>query len=979
MLSTPASLLDPHNRDPVPDTKDKSSPFDISVAYGSGAPPVCISDVLESRRSAFSLDGKPGLVDSVQITINSDDSRLFAESPRQVGPHKRRIIDDSIQQLLEWDVIEPSHSRVGYPVVLVQQHDKWRFCVDYRNLNLATVSQAYPMTRTDSIFDALHGRKVFSILDAARGYHQLPIAPEDRWKTAFITHKGLYQYKRMPFGLKNAPIQFQSFMDSVLGSLRWTAALVYIDDILVFSDSISSHADHLATLLDAAISVGLKFNPAKCHFAYPSLKVLGHRVGTEGLDVLEDRAAAIRELATPKTLKELWHVLGIFGYYRQFIPKYAMVAAPLTRLTKGTRFRKLPDGTWQPRDAAGSSALPWGAEQDDAFLALKDALSSPPTLAFPNFSLPFIVYVDASHDGMAACLHQPFHADAELPLITSPGYTDGGSIPAISAALVGHPEIPSGLTIGSAHPSFSFDFSVDELNVLRSDLRKDKIFSHTYNRLSSSPATESGSQPCSPGVSDRFELINGILYWRLRDGRLVLCLPDTLVPRILHAAHDSAGHWGFEKTWSIIKDRFYRPGLSSDVLQYVRRCPDCQRIKSSRQPPLGSMSPHEMAATAFQTVSMDIILGLPPLHRDTKILDACMVIVDQFSKAVILRPMSSSADAPTCGSIFFDALVCRGFLPSKLITDRDPRFVSAFWAALMKKLKIECKLISAYHQQADPAERYIQTIQVLLRFYTVEDDWVDCLPFIELVINNSPNASTGHSPNQLMFIDPPNPIPIIVRPPNSDIPEVADRMALARDRVDGARDNLERASAVQKKYYDMRHRQRPLHAGDKVFVLLDHHPIRSLIQGMHKLRDNKWEPFTILEMVGSQAARLDLPISSRVHPVISTLHLQPFIEDTFGRVCRPPPAAIIAGDNAWEVEYIFGERTKGKGPRAVTEFKVKWVGYPDTEFTWEPEANLRHDMGSTAELMIQKFRQKRSSATGVALTLSPRVPPDRPI
>lgn len=250
-------------------------------------------------------------------------------------------------------MIEPSHSRVGYPVVLVHQHDKWRFCVDYRNLNLATVSQAYPMTRTDSIFDALHGKKVFSILDAARGYHQLPIAPNNRWKTVFITHKGLYQYKRMPFGLKNAPIQFQSFMDSVLGSLRWTAALVYIDDIHVFSDSVSSHAEHLTTLLDSAINVGLKFNPAKYHFAYPSLKVLGHRVSTDGLSILEDRAAAIRELATPKTLKELWHVLGIFGYYRQFIPKYAMIAAPLTRLTKGTRFQKLPDGTWQPQDAAG--------------------------------------------------------------------------------------------------------------------------------------------------------------------------------------------------------------------------------------------------------------------------------------------------------------------------------------------------------------------------------------------------------------------------------------------------------------------------------------------------------------------------------------------------------------------------------------------------------------------------------------------------
>lgn len=122
------------------------------------------------------------------------------------------------------------------------------------------------MTRTDSIFDALHGKSVFSILEAARGYHQLPIAEEDRWKTAFLTHRGLYQYKRMPFRLKNAPLQFQCFMDSVLGSLRWTSALVYIDDILVFSNNLEAHASHLGTLLDSAVAVGLQFNPSKCHF-----------------------------------------------------------------------------------------------------------------------------------------------------------------------------------------------------------------------------------------------------------------------------------------------------------------------------------------------------------------------------------------------------------------------------------------------------------------------------------------------------------------------------------------------------------------------------------------------------------------------------------------------------------------------------------------------------------------------------------------
>lgn len=910
--SSPASLIDPHNRDPPSSDTDAQSHglFDVSVAYGlNGTPPSAVIQVLESRMDAFTLDGRPGYVDSIRIPINTDDSKLTAEALRHVGPNKRKIIDDSIDQLLAWDVIERSNSRVGYPVVLVHQHDKWRFCLDYRNLNLATTTQVYPMTCTDSIFDALHGKRVFSILDAARWYHQLPIAEKDHWKTAFITHRGLYQYKRMPFGLKNAPIQFQSFMDSVLGSLRWTAALVYIDDILIFSEDISSHTEHLQTLGDSAIAVGLKFNPSKCHFAYPSLCVLGHRVSTEGLSILDDRAAAIRELATPRTLKELWHVLGIFGYYRQFIPRYALIAAPLTRLTRGVRFQKLPDGTWQPREVSRQSSVRldgWGPSQDTALAALKDPLSSPPTLAFPNFQLPFIVYVDASHDGMAACLHQPFISTDELPLVSQ--------TPPTAAFL------SSRFVTTSACPLFSFALDDKEVSELRCALHDDTLFSSTYKSLlsgSSSPA------------ADGFELVNDILYWRLPDGRLAVCLPLSLVPRVLSAAHDSFGHWGFEKTLAMVKNRFYRPGLSSTVRDYVRACPDCQRVKPSRLPRLGDMSPHAMGPTSFHTVSMDVVLGLPPAGSTR--FDACMVIVDQFSKAVVLRPTVSTASAPECARVFFDALVSRGFLPSRLITDRDPRFVSDFWAALMKHLRIDCKLISAYHQQADPAERYIQTIQTLLRLYVIQDEWVDCLPFIELIVNNTPNSSTGFSPNQLIFVDPPHPIPILTAPPPDDsAPEVAARLATAKSRIAKARDNLVRASALQKRNYHSRHSRVALEAGDRVFVLLEDHPIRSLVRGMDKLKDKQWGPFEIIEMVGKQAARLRLPPSSRVHPVISTLHLQKFVEDKFGRVCKPPPAGVIDGDDAWEVDYIFGERSCRSGH---TEFKVKWVGYPDTEFT----------------------------------------------
>ena len=350
-----------------------------------------------------------------------------------------------------------------------------------------------------------------------------------------------------------------------------------------------------------------------------------------------------------------------------------------------------------------------------------------------------------------------------------------------------------------------------------------------------------------------------------------------------------------------------------------------------------------------------------------------MVIVDIFSKTVILRPMVSRSTACECGTLFLDSLVCRGFLPVKLITDRDPRFVSQLWDEIMNRLCIVYQLISAYHQQADPAERYIQPIQTLLRLYVVGDDWVDCLPFIELVLNNTMNSSTGFSPNQLLFIDPSNAVPILNTPPAGDPnADLADRLSAASARVESARDNFERASVVQNRYYNSRHSPSSLKVGDCVFVLLDNHSVRSLVQGLHKLRDNKWGLFTIVDMVGTQAACLDLPWTSCVHPVISILHLQPFIEDTIGRSCKPPPSATIDGDIAWEVKRIFGEHKRGKH----TEFKVKSAGYPDTEFTWEPEANLRQNLGTTASRLIDEYRATKRAAVRTSLALPEGSPTD---
>ncbi|KAE8228141.1 hypothetical protein CF326_g6939 [Tilletia indica] len=366
-----------------------------------GMPPPAVVELLRKHSAAFALDGRPGRIrDSemgeMSIELTSDAS-LRPEAPRRASPEKCRAMDAAIDQLLEWDVIEPSSSPISFPVLMVRQRDKWRFCIDYRQLNAVTVSDRYPLPTIDSIFQTLTGKRVFSSLDAIRGYHQMGVKETDRWKTAFICHRGLYQYKTVPFGLKNAPSVFQRLMDRILGSLRWSHAVVYIDDIVVASDSITEHVKALDTLLTNATRVGLKFSPSKCTFAVPSLVLLGRKISGAGVAVWKDRAKAVSALARPTTLRELYHVLGLFGYYRAFIPKYAELASPLTQLTKGWRYEADSSGRYRLVNTEGLTVsadrvpVAWEAAQQTSFDALKHAVANPPVLAHPDPSRPFVL------------------------------------------------------------------------------------------------------------------------------------------------------------------------------------------------------------------------------------------------------------------------------------------------------------------------------------------------------------------------------------------------------------------------------------------------------------------------------------------------------------------------------------------------------------------------------------------------------------
>ena len=278
-------------------------------------------------------------------------------------------------------------------------------CIDYRSLNAKVHCDAYPLPRIDEALDVLKGAKHFCSLDLAHGYHQIPVAAEDIEKTAFrVSTGGLYEFKRMPFGLCNAPATFMRVMDKIFGDQNFRSILIYLNDILVFGSTVEETTERLEMVLQRLSEANLKVKPEKCQLFFKKLRYLGHIVSAQGVEPDPEKISAVSEWSQPMTDKELRGFLGLAGYYRRFVPGFAQIAAPLHELVGGCQTKKRK----QKVHSAKVVSLPrdWTSDCQVAFEKLKEKLTTAPILRYPDLMLPFILEIDASFLGLGAVLSQ---------------------------------------------------------------------------------------------------------------------------------------------------------------------------------------------------------------------------------------------------------------------------------------------------------------------------------------------------------------------------------------------------------------------------------------------------------------------------------------------------------------------------------------------------------------------------------------------
>ena len=311
----------------------------------------------------------------------------------RLGPKQKLAMENIIQDMEKQGIIQKSTSPWGAPCMLVAKrghNSGYRFVVDFRGINQLIAMDAHPLPTTEEALDSLGANEpaYFSTLDLQSGFYQVSIDPESSHYTAFRCHLGLYEFRRLPIGLKNSPVTFQRVMEAVLRGLTWKCCLVYLDDVCIFSRTFESHLQHIEEVFKRLKQAGLKLRPNKCKFALRQIKYLGHIINSDGIMPDPEKVAAVREYPVPKSLKDLRAFLGLSGYYRKFVKDYAKISIPLYALTKkGIKYV-------------------WTKNCDSAFQALKLALTSPPLLAYPDYDKHFKVYADASSFAVGGVLAQ---------------------------------------------------------------------------------------------------------------------------------------------------------------------------------------------------------------------------------------------------------------------------------------------------------------------------------------------------------------------------------------------------------------------------------------------------------------------------------------------------------------------------------------------------------------------------------------------
>lgn len=839
-----------------------------------------VNKLLQTHEKVFSQGGEPTAF--AKHCIETGTSKPISLAPYPItNSSKREFLKKEIERMLEEDIIEECESPWAAPLVLVPKpaNDTFRLCVDYRELNNVTTSDKYPMPRIDDVLQLAKRTQYMSTLDLRSGYWQIGVNESDQNKTAFICALGLFKFKRMPFGLKNAPATFQRTIDKFKAVLQDVAVFAYLDDIIVLSGNFEQHLGDLKKIFDRLHTFGLKANREKCHFFCDEIKFLGHIITKGGLKPSSGKVDAISKMEKPRNIRHVKTFLQTCSWFRKFIPNFSDVARPLTDLLK-------KNASWV-----------WKDNQNSAFLELKRLLISAPILQQADENKPYILRTDASNYALGAVLLQIDENNDEHPieyasrlllpaernyntterealavvwaLTKFRGYVDGNEVnvgtdhQALKWLLT--LKTPSGrlarwvLLIQSYN--VKVNYTPGKVNVIADTLSRPPcsendtatcgICSVLFDMPSETPSNMRQLQLEDPNLKliiDCFETLDhpditnwtdrgylmdqGILYRYVPDvdseeAQLVIPLNSRLDIIKTYHSEATSGHYGIERTFYKIAAKYFWPGMRKSIADFIKLCVECQRYKPSNLKPSGLLRT-PVLSQRFEVVSIDLFGPLPEAKTGHKWI---FIVEDTATRWTELFALQS-ATAEDCAKVLISEILLRYGIPRRIISDNGVQFVSAIMQKVCFCFDIKQNLVPFYHPEANPVERKNRDLKTQLAILVKNDhtSWYEFLPAVRFALNSTRCSSTEQTPAYLTFgrelrclADIKHDFRTIVQEDNF-VPVITPYLQKLGNIFDQVRDIHEKAQDQRKKYADKSRRVNDkFEPGDLVLVQTPSH------------------------------------------------------------------------------------------------------------------------------------------------------------
>jgi len=737
-----------------------------------------------------------------RIPLNTDEP---VYTPQYPVPFKmREAMQESVEEFLKMGIIKPSTSPYNSPSLMVAKRDGgFRLVVDFRNLNKAVITDPHPLPRIPQMLEALGAALYFTVLDLLHGFYNLEINAHDQEKTAFSTFDGHWEFRRLPMGLKNSPSVFQRLMQIVLSGCLGIYAFIYIDDILVYSNTPEDHLKHLKVIFEKLDKAGLKIKASKCQLFKSEVEYLGYLTGKDGLKVNPRKLTSIKDFPTPVKVRDIQAFLGLVGYFRAFVSRFAERARPLYALLK-------KEVEWY-----------WGKDQEAALLDLKLCLMQAPVLSFPDFKFPFILTTDASGYAIGAILTQLQDGKEKLIGCASRVLTDVESryvntdretlgvvygIQAFRSYLWGNKftvftDNTAIAAISQHHNSTErralrwyvmlseYDFElkhrqaltmrhVDALSRYPPEKKPDETL-YSLEMISTimeylvfhlAPSWQADSyDPIldlnkweefmknvpTPTVAEDskffFEREGYLLYKvdKIDPTKKLLFVPEGLRKEVMRLFHDppSQGHPGQNKMIGLMQTVVYWNSMTRDVRTFVASCTRCQQYKTynTRTPLAGRPVPYH----CMDEVSMDIVGPVPSAFSGVRYV---LCIQDRFSRFLVFAPMKDATSLTTIRT-FLQYWVCVHGAPKKIVTDRGSNFMSELFRELCTFLGVRHSPTTAYRPQGNAenerAHRELHTYLAMYLQNATRTSWDLLLAYAASVHNNTFHVSLQRTPSEV--------------------------------------------------------------------------------------------------------------------------------------------------------------------------------------------------------------------------------------